>query len=218
MSRTSPTRMAVAVSAIIFLALANGCAPSSLGYLNIENAHIVNGMRVDGKVTDSTFSGAVGVAVLDATTVGIAIGVTGGHGVVVQRNGDAWSSPLPVDLISGSIGLQLGGKNAKILMIFRSRESFDDFVFKGSKFVAEASGAAGSAAAGAGDPLSHPDIEMISDIDGLYGGAVIGGLGISVNHDLLHKAYGEGTMPEQVLQGNVTTPAGAEALWTALKN
>ncbi|MCH2161262.1 MAG: hypothetical protein MK085_05245 [Phycisphaerales bacterium] len=217
MSRKLRSRVAIAVSAVFILTLGQGCAPSSLGYLNIENAHIVNNMRVDGRVTDSTFSDAVGVGILDATTVGIAIGVTGGHGVVVQRNGDAWSAPLPVDLISGSIGLQLGGKNAKILMVFRSQESFDGFVYKGSDFVAEASGAAGSAAGSAGDPLSHPDVEIIADVGGFYGGAVIGGIGVSVNNDLLHKAYGEGTTPEQVLQGKVKTPAGADALWTALK-
>lgn len=208
----------MAVSVGVLIAMFQGCAPSSLGYLNIENAHIVNGMRVDGKVTDSTFNGAVGVAVLDATTVGIAIGMTGGHGVVLQKNGDAWSPPLPVDLISGSIGLQLGGKNAKILMVFRSREAFDEFIFQGSEFVAEASGAAGKSAGSAGDPLSHPDIEMISDVGGLYGGAVIGGLGVSVNNDLVHKAYGEGTTPEQILQGKVSTPAGAEALWAAFRD
>lgn len=216
MTRPHRIRRLLSIPAGLLLLTLQACAPSSLGYLNIDSASIVNGMRVDGKVTSDEIRDAAGVAILDTTTVGIAVGVTGGHGVVLRRNGNKWSSPVPVDLISGSIGLQLGGKNSKVLMIFRSAESFDAFVFKGSDFVAEASGTAGGSNGGAGDPLDQKDVDVIVKSGGLYGGAVIGGIGVSVNKDLLHKAYGEGSQAETVLSGRSQIPAGAEAVWSSL--
>lgn len=209
-----PAALAVfVVSLPLFLV---GCAPSSLGYLNVEDARIVDRMRLDGRFHESMLDGAVGVAILDATTVGIGIGVTSGHGVVIKRRGDDWSPPVPVSLMSGSIGLQLGGKNAKILMIFRSIERFESFVFDATDFVAEATGTAGVESGGAGNPLDKEDVEVIADIDGFYGGAVIGGIGVSINTKLMHKEYGDQIDAHAILSGNATTPPGALAIWNAL--
>lgn len=212
--------MITAQTRCILLALTllavGGCAPSSLGYLNLEDARIVNRMRFDQRFSDSDLAGAVGVAVLDVTTVGIGVGVTVGNGVVLQRSGAGWSAPLPVKMVSGSIGAQLGGKNAKVLMVFRTQERFDAFVFGGAEFVAQAEGTAGAAAGGVGSPLSKNDVEVISEVDGLYGGAVIGGFGVVVNRDLMREAYGVEADARAVLGGDVPTPAGADSLWSAL--
>jgi len=204
-----------AMAAGILLAL-TGCAPTSLGYLNVEDARIVDHMRLDGHYHESMLDDAVGVAILDATTVGIAVGVTSGHGVVMRRLGEGWSPPVPVSVVSGSIGLQLGGKHAKMLMIFRSNERFEQFVFDGADFVAEATGTAGVETGGAGNPLHKEDVELIADVDGFYGGAVIGGIGVSINTSLMHEEYGEDANPHDILSGNATTPPGALAIWTAL--
>ena len=194
----------------------SGCAPTSLGYLNVEDARIVDHMRLDGHYHESMLNDAVGVAILDATTVGVAIGVTSGHGVVMRRLGEKWSPPVPVSIVSGSIGLQLGGKHAKMLMIFRSNERFDSFVFDNTDFVAEATGTAGIETGGAGNPLHKEDVELIADVDGFYGGAVIGGIGVSINTSLMHEEYGHDANAHDILSGNATTPPGALAIWTAL--
>ena len=195
----------------------SGCAPSSLAYLSLEDARIVNKMNIDGKFEASMIEGAAGVAILDLTTVGVGFGMTAGHGVVLASSGDGWSSPVPVDVISGSVGLQLGGQNAKVMMIFRTQEAFDAFVFNESAFVAEASGTAGSKSDGAGSPLKSSDVKVISQIGGLYGGAVIGGISVTINKDLMKKSYGDGIDAHSVLSGSSVTPAGTDSLWKALK-
>ena len=204
----------------LLLALAlmavGGCAPSSLGYLNLEDARIINRMRLNQKFVAADLTDVVGVAVLNTTTVGIGVGVTAGNGIVMQRSGTGWSPPLPVKIVTGSIGAQLGGKNAKMLMLFQTQERFDAFVFGGAEFVAQAAGTAGKADSGVGDPLAKPDVKVISEVGGLYGGAVIGGFGVVVNKDLLRKAYGSDIGAEAVLRGAVGTPPGATSLWNAL--
>jgi lipid-binding SYLF domain-containing protein len=210
---TGSTRVLLAALAMMTL---GGCSPSSLAYLSLEDARIVNRMRFDQKFADEDLAGAIGVAVLDVTTVGIGVGVTAGSGVVLQRSSSGWSTPLPVTMVTGSIGAQLGGKNAKVLIIFRTQERFDSFVYGGAKFVAQVEGTAGPADGNVGGPLTKSDVEVISKVDGLYGGAVIGGFGVVVNKDLMRKAYGPDANPETVLSGGVATPAGADALWSAL--
>ena len=195
----------------------SGCAPSSLAYLTLDDARIVNKMHIDGKYEASMADGAAGIAILDLTTVGVGFGMTAGHGVVVAKSGDGWSSPVPVDVISGSVGLQLGGQNAKVMMIFRTQEAFDAFVFNESSFVAEASGTAGSKSDSAGSPLKSSDVTVISQIGGLYGGAVIGGISVTINKDLMKKSYGDGVDANSILGGSALTPAGADSLWKALK-
>lgn len=210
---TGSTRVLLAALAIFTL---GGCAPSSLAYLSLEDARIVNRMRFDGRFVDADLAGAVGVAVLDVTTVGIGVGVTAGNGVVLQRSSSGWSTPLPVTMVTGSIGAQLGGKNAKVLMIFRTQERFDSFVFGGAEFVAQVAGTAGVRGGNVGGPLKKSDVQVVSEVDGLYGGAVIGGFGVVVNKDLMRKAYGPDANAQMVLSSGVQTPAGVDALWSAL--
>ena len=216
MNRQISIPACVTILALSGLFFYSGCAPTSLGYLNVEDARLVDRMRLDGHFHESMLEGAVGVAILDATTVGIAVGMTSGNGVVLRRLGEKWSPPVPVNLVVGSIGLQLGGKTAKMIMIFRSQERFDSFVFDGTDFVAEASGAAGKKAGSKGDPLLKEDVELVVDSGGFYGGLVIGGIGVSINTSLLKQEYGEGADPHAILSGNALTPPGALALWSAL--
>ena len=68
----------------------------------------------------------------------------------------------------------------------------------------------------AGDPMKADDTTVISMSQGLYGGAAIGGLGVTIDEKLMLKSYGAGTNPHDVLDGNVEVQAGAEGLWKEL--
>jgi lipid-binding SYLF domain-containing protein len=186
-----------------------GCGPDSIAYQSFQDARVVSDLRLDGKIDGSTFADAKGVVILEIGGGGLGIGMMGGHGVAMRRLNDAWSAPLPLDYISGSIGLQIGGKTADLVLVFRSTEAFDDFVFDGTRFIAKASGTVG-------DPMKADDTTVISIIKGLYGGAVIGGLGVSIDQKLMLKSYGDGTTPHAVLDGSVGAVAGAESLWSEL--
>ena len=102
-------------------------------------------------------------------------------------------------------------------MIFEDVSAFEDFVFEGTQFVAEASGTAWTASGAAGDPLDRERVKVISSMGGLYGGAVIGGFGVSVDKKMLKNAFGADITPRRVLDDrDVAIPAGASTLWKSL--
>lgn len=194
-----------------------GCGPSTLASQSLQDARVVDRFRLLRKIDESTLSDAKGVIVMEFGRGGLGLGMSAGHGVAVRRLGDRWSPPVPVDLVSGSIGAQIGGEGGRIMLICRTSESFDRLVFDGASFLAEASGTAGNATGGAGRPTDRPEVEVLTDVGGLYGGAVIGGFSIQVDSTTLRKAYGKGVGPRQVLDDvDVAIPAGAETLWAAL--
>lgn len=195
-----------------------GCAkPQSLAHQSVQDARVIDRFRLDGEVKTSSFDGSAGVVVLEIGRGGLGIGLTIGHGVAIRRIGDRWSPPLPLDLVSGSIGFQIGGQGGSMIMVFRDVSSFEDFVFEGTQFLAEASGTAWTATGAAGDPLDRPRVEVISSVGGLYGGAVIGGFGVSVDGAMMRAAYGGDITPRRVLDDrDLDIPAGASTLWKSL--
>ena len=195
-----------------------GCSkPQSLAHQSIQDARVLDQFRLDGELEDSSFDGAAGVVVMEIGRGGLGIGLTIGHGVAIRRLDDRWSPPLPLDLVSGSIGFQIGGQSARMIMVFRDTAAFEDFVFEGTQFLAEASGTAWTATGAAGDPLDRPRVEVISSTGGLYGGAVIGGFGVSVDGAMMRAAYGKDITPRRILDArDVDTPAGASTLWKSL--
>ena len=211
-------RSSIAAAAIIALSSLSGCAaPKTLAYQSVQDARVLDGFRIDGRIDTATFDGAVGVVVLEFGRGGVGIGLTVGHGVAVRRIGDRWSPPVPLDFVSGSVGLQIGGEGGKIVMVFRDTAAFEGFVFDGARFLAEASGTAWTTKGAAGDPLAPQAVDVISSVGGLYGGAAIGGFGVSVDRSMMRDAYGEEATPRQVLDDRgVEIPAGAATLWTSL--
>jgi lipid-binding SYLF domain-containing protein len=195
--------------ALASLALIAGCSsPSNLAYQSVQDARVLDEFRLARRIDDSTFRGGRG---------GFVVGLTAGHGVAVRRLGDHWSPPLPLDIVAGSLGLQIGGEGGRLVMIFSSTEAFENFVFEGSQFLAEASGTAWNAKGAAGDPLDPSQVQVISEVGGLYGGAVIGGFGVSVDRSMMKRAYGESASPRAILEDrDVVTPAGAATLWKSL--
>lgn len=202
----------------IVSSLAAGCAePRNLAYQSVQDARIIDEFRLARRLDDADFRGAAGVVVLEVGRGGFVVGLTAGHGVAVRRLGDGWSPPLPLDVVAGSIGFQIGGEGGRMVMIFDDAVAFEDFVFQGTEFVAEASGTAWNATGGAGDPLEPGRVRVVSEVGGLYGGAIIGGFGVDVDKAKMRKAYGEDASPRAVLDGRgVATPAGAATLWKSL--
>jgi lipid-binding SYLF domain-containing protein len=194
----------------------SSCGPDNIAYQSLQDARVIDGFRLDGRVDDATFADAVGVVVMEIGGGGLGIGMYGGHGVAIRRLADGWSAPLPLDYISGSIGLQIGGTSTEIILVFRSDSAFNDFVFEGTRFLATASGTAISASGGVGDPLDGEETLVIDRSSGLYGGAVIGGLGVSIDEKLMRSSYGAEVLPLDVLSGQVDPPAGATSLWRSL--
>ncbi|HAC08293.1 MAG TPA: hypothetical protein DCG14_01415, partial [Phycisphaerales bacterium] len=66
------------------------------------------------------------------------------------------------------------------------------------------------------DPLDGEETLVIDRSSGLYGGAVIGGLGVSIDEKLMRASYGSDVLPLDVLSGHVDPQAGATSLWRSL--
>lgn len=211
---TVRTLASLAIASTVVL----GCSiPQNLAYQSVQDARILDEFQLAGRIDGATFRDAAGVVVLEVGRGGFVVGLTAGHGVAVRRLDGRWSPPLPLDVVAGSIGFQIGGEGGRLVMIFDDTAAFEDFVFQGAQFVAEASGTAWNAKGAAGDPLDPGQVRVISEIGGLYGGAIIGGFGVEVDGAMMRKAYGPDTMPRAVLDDrDVVTPAGAATLWKSL--
>lgn len=194
----------------------SSCGPDNIAYQSLQDARVIDGFRLDGRIDDDTFADAVGVVVLEIGGGGLGIGMYGGHGVAIRRLAEGWSAPLPLDYIAGSVGLQIGGTSAEVILVFQAESAFNDFVFEGTRFLATASGTAISASGGVGDPLEGEETVVIDRTSGLYGGAVIGGLGVTIDEKLMRSSYGAEVLPLDVLSGHVDPPAGATSLWRSL--
>lgn len=207
------------LSVVLIMILSTGCStPSTLAHQSVQEARVLDQFRLEGRIDDSTFSRAAGLVVLEVGRGGLGIGLTVGHGVAMRRIGDRWSPPLPLDIVSGSVGLQIGGEGGRLVMIFEDSATFEGFVFDGTQFLAEASGTAWNATGAAGNPLDPEKVRVISSVGGLYGGAVIGGFGVSVDKSMMRKGYGEDVTPRQVLDDrDVSIPAGAATLWKSVE-
>ena len=160
-SITTPIRSFLLLAILCSLpAMLAGCGPSTLASQSLQDARVVDRFRLLRKIDEASLSDAKGVIVMEFGRGGLGLGMSAGHGVAVRRLGDRWSPPVPVDLVSGSIGAQIGGEGGRIMLICRTTESFDRLVFDGASFLAEASGTAGNATGGAGRPTDRPRTEL----------------------------------------------------------
>ena len=73
-----------------------GCAkPRTLAFQSVQDARVLDGFRLDGRLDDASFDEAAGVVILEFGRGGLGIGFTVGHGVALRRSEDRWSPPLP---------------------------------------------------------------------------------------------------------------------------
>ena len=147
-----------------------------------------------------------GVALIKAFNAGVVFGAMGGDGILVKRLDSGWSPPLAIGIFQGTFGAQIGAEGVDIVFVFKDAQSLADFVHKGVFFYA---GASGTAADATGQSVaSGPPVKAYVSDGGLYGGATIGGCGITINREANAKAYGDSWTVEDVISGKVATPPG----------
>ncbi|MBU3729401.1 MAG: lipid-binding SYLF domain-containing protein, partial [Phycisphaerales bacterium] len=122
-----------------------------------------------------------GVALIKAFNAGVVFGAMGGDGILVKRLETGWSPPLAIGIFQGTFGAQIGAEGVDIVFVFQDAQSLADFVHKGVFFYAGASGTAADATGQA--VASGPPVKAYISAGGLYGGATIGGCGITIDKD-----------------------------------
>lgn len=195
------------------LALACAAAPVGCKTANPLLENTTKGLSAFNRVQASSapvpkdeLEKCAGVAMLKAFNAGVVLGATGGDGIVVKRLESGWSPPLAIGLFQGTFGAQIGAEGLDIVFVFNDAQSLADFVHKGVFFYAGASGTAGGAT---GQTVaSGPPVKAYVSAGGLFGGATIGGCGITINKEANAQAYGAGWTVEDVISGKVPNPPG----------
>jgi lipid-binding SYLF domain-containing protein len=171
-----------------------------------------------GTIPPEVLRQAKAVAIFASTQAGVLIGGKGGSGVFMKRLEDGFSPPLAIDLIEGTIGLQLGAQNEDAVYIFKTDAAVKHFLETGRYAIAHAQGSFGENASRT-DPadISKDDIQLYFRSSGIYGGLVLGGMGFSIDEDLNRKTYGPDVTTEMIVNGEVDPPLGTLVLWKLVK-
>ncbi len=160
---------------------------------------------------------AQGVAVFPAALkAGFIVGGEYGNGVLLARTASGgWSSPAFYTMGGGSIGLQIGGEVAEIILIMRSRKAVEAVVKHQGKLGADAEvtvGTIGAGMEGATTTNFGADIVVFSYSAGAYAGGSIEGSVLARRNDFNEGYYGQPVSPEAILFGQAVSNPQADGL------
>ena len=151
---------------------------------------------------------------------GFVVGGMRGRGVLSARTPTGWSSPAFLTLTGGSIGLQIGGQAADIVLVITNRRGLENLLgnqFKIGADVAVAAGPVGRNAEASTDIQMRAQILSYSRSRGLFAGVTINGSTIRQDVDANQRFYGTRLDSKQiVLQGKAGAPAPVDEWRAAL--
>lgn len=224
------TRIHRIIPALLLLFLALPSASSIAGIE--ETKRVESATEVLSKIMEipesaippALLADAQGIAIIPGVIkVGLFVGGQYGRGVLVVRGpGGAWSNPVFITLMSGSIGWQIGAESTDFVIVFKTPRSIEGIMKGQYTLGAEAAAAAGPVGRSV---KASTDIELKAEIysysrsRGLFAGVSLEGSSLQVD-DKSNAAYyeKEEVRPTGILSGKeVKPPAGAEKLKTTLE-
>jgi lipid-binding SYLF domain-containing protein len=149
---------------------------------------------------------------------GLILGGSGGSGVLVARNektGD-WSQPAFYTLGSVTLGLQIGGESAEVIMMVRTQKALDALYTTGFKLGGDTSVAAGPMGVGAKSVVTA-DIVSFAKSKGLFAGLNLEGAVVKVSADSNKAYYGKEVSPVDIIVKNEVSNPGTAKLRAELK-
>jgi len=166
----------------------------------------------DKSIPESIIGKAEGIAVFPSTIkAGLVVGGTRGRGVLSARTASGWSSPAFLTLTGGSIGLQIGGESADIVLLIMQRRGLETLVRNQFKLGVDAGVAAGPVGR---DTQASTDLQLRAEIlsysraRGAFAGVTINGSTVRGDRDANQRFYGKPyEMADLVLQGQGDTRA-----------
>lgn len=196
--------------------LLTGCAPEPIGPVLAKDVELVRTFKAANAVPADRVRQAKAIAILDRFEAAAVVGASGGEGVMVKRLPNGWSPPLAISVVSGSLGLQLGGRDQQLVILFMDDAAVERFITDGAYSLAQAVGTGGTASAEATASSQSQGVEVYSRSGGLFGSAAVGGVGFSVNESRNRATYGVSANTRRILEGRVEPPPGAQTLWAEL--
>jgi lipid-binding SYLF domain-containing protein len=165
---------------------------------------------------------AEGVAIFPGTLKGgIIVGGLRGRGILSARTGNGWSSPAFLTMTGGSIGLQIGGQAADIVLVIMNQRGVDNLVSNQFKIGADAAAAAGPIGR---DAQAATDIQMRAQIlsysraRGLFAGITVNGSTIRQDQDANQRFYGTRFDTRQIVFGTTAGSPDPVGEWVAALN
>jgi lipid-binding SYLF domain-containing protein len=173
----------------------------------------------ESAIPPALLANAEGIAVIPGVIkVGFVVGGQYGRGVLVVRGkGGAWSNPVFITLMSGSVGWQIGAESTDFVIVFKTPRSIEGIMKGQYTLGAEAAAAAGPVGRSV---KASTDIELKAEIysysrsRGLFAGVSLEGSSMQIDDKSNAAYYEKGEIhPSGILSGkDVKTPAGAEKL------
>lgn len=210
-------RWAAAAFGAAIVAISAGCAGDMTKRLASDRGTLRELSVGEMAIPAAVIRHSKAILILDSVNVAAGIGIEGGGGTLVRNLGDGrWSAPLAMSLIAGSLGVQLGGEGRQVVLVLNDEAVIDRILSQDAYPLAGAAAVAGPHAAQANyDSLLAPSVYSYSRSGGLFVGAAVGGLGITIDERLNRKVYGDRS-PREILSGSVPTPPGGIAFASQL--
>ena len=129
------------------------------------------------------------------------VGASGGHGVLLSREGDTWSDPAFYSIGSLSIGAQAGGKAGSVIMLLMSNRALQDFETADNFSLNGKAGLTVGGYSANAKVGTNTDVIVWSNAQGLSGGVSVGGSEINRDVQMNHSYYGQTVTAAQILHG-----------------
>jgi len=171
----------------------------------IEGANVIKTMLhlPENAIPPLLFQKAEAVAIFPSTyKVGFIFGGRYGSGVIVAKNDNGdWGNPVFVNLIGGSLGLQIGASKSDIVLAFKTKKSLDGLISSKLTLGVDASLAAGPVGREAGlsgDLFLEQEVYSYATTQGLYAGLSLAGSSIIVDEGANMRFYGTDVSPTDI--------------------
>jgi SH3 domain-containing YSC84-like protein 1 len=144
---------------------------------------------------------------------GFIFGGSGGRGVLVARDGRAWTGPAFYNLATASVGFQAGIDVSEVCIVVMTDTGFNSLLSTSFKIGGDASIAAGPVGAGAKSTITA-DLISFTRAKGVYGGLNLDGTVVSTNVPWNDAFYGGTNLlpPDILIRKSVTSPKAAPLL------
>ena len=217
-----------AFAALLAAMLLVSAAPGAMATDEEDAQGIVDKARVafGGFMRDDNYSwmrdhlkDAKGVLIYpQVLKAGYILGGSGGTGVLLSRDGKTgeWSNPAFYTMGSVSIGLQIGGESAEVVLLVMSQKGMDSLLTSNFKLGGDASVALGPVGGGAKSDITS-DFLSFSKSKGLYAGVNLDGSYLSTRESLNKAYYGKAVTPEDIIVKQSVSNKGAVPLREELK-
>jgi len=150
---------------------------------------------------------------------GFIVGAKYGKGILTCRAANGWSAPSVIRIEGGSVGFQIGAGETDLVFVVRNKSGEDKLMQDKFTVGGDASvmaGPVGRSGEADTDAMMHAEILSYSRARGVFAGIALNGATLRPDKEDNAAMYGAGVTQQQILNGDVRTPAIARPLYSSL--